>query len=76
MSASSPLRVAHLRDLAMVSPLMQGFLEHSDQADHRDQEAETGDREDDAEDRLRLRNGGKEEDGVVRGLTGAVPQFI
>ena len=76
MSASSPLRVAHLRDLAMVSPLMQGFLEHSDQLDHRDQVADAEDGEDDAEDRLRPRNEGKEEDGVVRGLTGAVPQFI
>ena len=75
MSASSPLLVAHLRDLAMVSPLMQGLLEHSDQADHRDHEADT-EEEDGADDRLRPRDDEKEEDGVVRGRTGAVPQFI
>ena len=74
MSASSPVRVAHLRDLAIVSPLMQGFLEHSDQAVHPDQAADTEDEEDG--DRLRPRSDGKEEDGVVRGRTGAVPQFI
>ena len=60
MSASSPVVAAQRRDLAMVSPLMQGLLEHSDQADHRDHEAEAGSRE----------------EGVVRGRTGAVPQFI
>ena len=76
MSASSPVRVAHLRDLAIVSPLMQGFLEHSDQAVHPDQAADTEDEEDEAEERLRPRSEGKEEDGVVRGRTGAVPQFI
>ena len=73
MSASSPALSRHFLDLAMVSPLMQGFLVHLLHLDQPDQLMVWVERERDL-----LREAEEEEDEVT-GLTGLVvaePQLI
>ena len=72
MSASSPALSRHFLDLAMVSPLMQGFLVHLLHLDQPDQLMVWVERERDL-----LRE--EEEEDEVTGLTGLVvaePQLI
>ena len=73
MSASSPALSRHFLDLAMVSPLMQGFLVHLLHLDQPDQLMLWVERERD------LLREDEEEDDEVTGLTGLVvaePQLI
>ena len=73
MSASSPALSRHFLDLAMVSPLMQGFLVHLLHLDQPDQLMVWVVRERD------LLREEEEEDDEVTGLTGLVvaePQLI
>ena len=74
MSASSPALSRHFLDLAMVSPLMQGFLVHLLHLDQPDQLMLWVERERDL-----LREAEEEEEDEVTGLTGLVvaePQLI
>ena len=73
MSASSPALSRHFLDLAMVSPLMQGFLVHLLHLDQPDQLMVWVERERD------LLREEEEEDDEVTGRTGLVvaePQLI
>ena len=73
MSASSPALSRHFLDLAMVSPLMQGFLVHLLHLDQPDQLMLWVESERD------LLREAEEEDAEVTGLTGLVvaePQLI
>ena len=74
MSASSPALSRHFLDLAMVSPLMQGFLVHLLHLDQPDLLMVWVERERDL-----LREAEEEEEDEVTGLTGLVvaePQLI
>ena len=76
MSASLPSLSRHCLDLAMVSPLIQGFLVHLLQLDHPDQLMSD---EDSDRDLLNDDDDDNEEEEEVAGLNGLVvaePQLI